>query len=53
MVPGRYTHTLTDFVILNTTRAEDSNSTIFNDTSTISLRDDPAVDIPTTIQKIK
>jgi len=48
---GRYTHTLTDFVILNTTRAEDSNSTIFNDTSTISLRDGPAVDIPTTIQR--
>ena len=48
---GRHTHTLTDFVILNTTRSDDSNSTIFNGTSTISLRDGPAVDIPTTIQR--
>jgi hypothetical protein len=48
---GRHTHTLTDFVILNTTRSDDSNSTIFNGTSTISLRDGPAVDIPTTIKR--
>ena len=48
---GRHTHTLTDFNILNTTRSDDSNSTIFNGTSTISLRDGPAVDIPTTIQR--
>ena len=48
---GRHTHTLTDFVILNTTRSDDTNSTIFNGTSTISLRDGPAIDIPTTIKR--
>ena len=48
---GRHTHTLTDFVILNTTRSDNSNSTIFSGTSTISLRDGPAVDIPTTIKR--
>src|ERR1044072_5732722 len=30
---GRHTHTLTDFVILNTTRLDGSNATIFNGTS--------------------
>jgi hypothetical protein len=48
---GGHTHTLTDFIILNTTRSDDGNSTIFNGTSTISLQDSPAIDIPITIQR--
>jgi hypothetical protein len=48
---ARHTHTLTDFVVMNATQNADSNSTTFNGTSTISLRDGPAVDIPTTIQR--
>ena len=48
---GRHTHTLTDFVILNTTRSDESYSTIFNGTSTISLREGPAIDIPTHVQR--
>lgn len=47
---GKHTHALTDFVLLNVTSL-DSNMTIYNGTSTISLKDGPAVDIPTTIQK--
>jgi hypothetical protein len=47
---ARHTHTLTDFVVLNVSHP-DTNSTLYNGTSTISLRDGPATDIPTTIQK--
>lgn len=47
---ARHGHTLTDFIVTNITNP-DSNSTLYNGTSTISLRDGPAVDIPTTIQK--
>jgi hypothetical protein len=48
---GRHTHTLTDFVVMNATQNANSNSKTFNGVSTISLRDGPAVDIPTTIQR--
>jgi hypothetical protein len=48
---GRHTHALTDFVVLNTTSTDNGNYTNYNGTSTISLRDGPAVDVPTTIQK--
>ena len=47
----RHTHTLTDFVIMNATQGSENNSTIFNGTSTISLMEGPAVDIPTTIER--
>lgn len=47
----RHTHTLTDFVIMNATQGSESNSTIFNGTSTISLMEGPAVDIPTAIER--
>lgn len=47
----RHTHTLTDFVVINTTQNANSNSTIFNGTSTISLQEGPAVNIPTSIQR--
>jgi hypothetical protein len=45
-----HTHTLTDFVFLNVCHP-DNNSTLHNETSTISLQADPATDIPTPIQK--
>lgn len=48
---GRHTHALTDFVVLNTTSTDNGIYTNYNGTSTISLRDGPAVDVPTTIQK--
>ena len=48
---GRHTHILTDFVVLNTTSTGNGNYTNYNGTSTISLREGPAVDVPTTIQK--
>ncbi len=47
---ARHTHTLTDFVISSVSHP-DNNSTLYNGTSTISLRDGPATDIPTSIQK--
>jgi len=47
----RHTHTLTDFVVNNVTQNTDSNSTIFNGTSTISLSEGPASDIFTTIER--
>lgn len=47
---ARHSHTLTDFVIMNISNP-DTNSTLYNGTSTISLQDGPAVDIPTTIEK--
>jgi hypothetical protein len=48
---GRHTHALTNFVVMNAIQNADSNSTTFNGTSTISLRDGPAIDIPTTIER--
>jgi hypothetical protein len=47
---ARHTHTLTDFVISNVSYPN-SNSTLYNGTSTVSLQDGPATDIPTSIQK--
>ena len=47
----RHTHTLTDFVVVNVAKSSENNSTVFNGTSTISLQDGPAVDIPTTIER--
>ena len=48
---GRDTHALTDFVVLNITSTDNGNYTNYTGTSTISLREGPAVDVPTTIQK--
>ena len=50
---GRHTHpyALTDFVVLNITSTDNGNYTNYNGTFTISLREGPAVDVPTTIQK--
>ena len=48
---GRHTHTLTNFVVLNATENSDRDSAIFNGASTVSLREGPAVDIPTTIER--
>lgn len=48
---SRHTHTLTDFVVTGISQDQQNSSTIYNGTSTISLRDGPAVHIPTTIQK--
>ena len=48
---GRHTHTLTDFVVNSTSQDDQNNSTIYNGTSTISLHEGPAVDIPTIVQK--
>lgn len=47
---ARHTHTLTDFVVLNVS-SPNGNSTFYNGTSTISLQEGPAVDIPTSIVK--
>jgi hypothetical protein len=48
---GRHTHTLTDFVVMNMTQNSDSNSTTFDGTSTVSLREGPVFDVPTTIER--
>ncbi|MDF0681543.1 MAG: hypothetical protein P0116_11330 [Candidatus Nitrosocosmicus sp.] len=48
---ARHTHTITDFVVTISSQDTQNNSTILNGTSTISLREGPAVHIPTTIQK--
>lgn len=48
---SRHTHALTDFVVMNTTQNSDHNSTIFSGASTVSLREGPAVDIPTTVER--
>lgn len=48
---GRHTHTLADFVVNSITHDDQNNSTVYNGTSTISLREGPAVHIPTTIEK--
>jgi hypothetical protein len=48
---GRHTHTLTNFVVINATENSDRDSAIFNGASTVSLREGPAVDIPTTIER--
>ncbi|MDN5846804.1 MAG: hypothetical protein L0H53_11080 [Candidatus Nitrosocosmicus sp.] len=47
---ARHTHTLTDFTILNISNP-DGNSTLYNGTSTVSLQEGPALDIPTFILK--
>ena len=47
---ARHTHTLTDFTLLDISSESDSNSTIFNGTSTVSLADGPALDIPTSVK---
>ncbi|HYG00705.1 MAG TPA: hypothetical protein VD815_11475 [Candidatus Saccharimonadales bacterium] len=47
---ARHTHTLTDFVLLNSSSPSGTNSTYFNGTSTVSLANGPALDIPTSIK---
>jgi len=47
---ARHTHTLTDFVLSNSSSESSTNSTIFNGTSTVSLVDGPALDIPTSVK---
>lgn len=47
---ARHTHTLTDFVLLNSSSPSGTNSTIFNGTSTVSLVEGPALDIPTSVK---
>lgn len=47
---GRHTHTITDFTLLNSSSQTDTNSTFYNGTSTVSLKDGPALDIPTSIK---
>jgi hypothetical protein len=47
----RHTHTLTNFVVLNSTQGSENSSTTFRGTSTISLMEGPVVDIPTTIER--
>jgi hypothetical protein len=47
---ARHTHTLTDFVLSNSSSDSSTNSTIFNGTSTVSLADGPALDIPTSVK---
>lgn len=45
---GRHTHTVTDFTLLNSSQS-DTNSTLYNGTSTVSLAKGPALDIPTSL----
>lgn len=45
---GRHTHAVTDFTLLNSSQS-DTNSTVYNGTSTVSLAKGPALDIPTSI----
>lgn len=47
---ARHTHTLTDFTMSSSSSESASNSTIFNGTSTVSLADGPALDIPTSVK---
>ena len=47
---GRHTHTITDFTLLNSSSQTGANSTYYNGTSTVSLKDGPALDIPTSIK---
>ena len=47
---ARHTHTLTDFTLLDSSSEYGSNSTIYNGTSTVSLADGPALDIPTSVK---
>jgi hypothetical protein len=47
---ARHTHTLTDFVLSNSSSESSTNSTIFNGTSTVSLAEGPALDIPTSVK---
>lgn len=46
----RHNHTLTDFSLLNSSSQSGTNSTYFNGTSTVSLADGPALDIPTSVK---
>jgi hypothetical protein len=48
--PARHTHTFTDFVVVNVSHPDD-NSTLYNGTSTLSFKDDPATDSPSSVQK--
>lgn len=47
---ARHMHTITDFNIGSISQIND-NSTVYNGTTTISLREGPVIDIPTRIQK--
>ncbi len=47
---ARHTHSVTDFVLLNSSSESDTNSITFNGTSTVSMDDGPAEDIPTNIK---
>ena len=47
---ARHTHTLTDFVLLNSSSPSGTNSTYFNGTSTVSLANGPVLDIPISIK---
>jgi hypothetical protein len=47
----RHTHALTHLVVTDRMQNADKNSTIINGTSTISLLEGPAVNIPTTIER--
>ena len=47
----RHTHALTNLVVTDRTQNANNNSTIINGTSTLSLLEGPAVDIPTTIER--
>ena len=47
---ARHTHTLTDFTLLDSSPESGTNSTMFNGTSTVSLSDGPALDIPTSVK---
>ncbi|MGD9535498.1 MAG: hypothetical protein AB7V56_17220 [Candidatus Nitrosocosmicus sp.] len=46
---ARHTHALTDFEVIKS--YQESNATTFDGTSTISMANGPAVDIPTSIQR--
>jgi hypothetical protein len=48
---SKHTHTLTNFVLANTS-IPNKNIVVFNGTSTISMKEGPIVDIPTSIQII-
>ena len=48
---SKHTHTLTNFVLANTS-LPNNNTEVFNGTSTISMKEGPIMDIPTSIQII-
>lgn len=47
----RHTHALTHFMVTNTLQNPDKNSTIYNGTTTISLLESPAFNVPTIVEK--